>query len=194
MTDHRTFVFIDRDGTMGGPYYVKYPTDYYPYEGTPEAFRLLKDNGYPAVIITNQSCIARGLDGGYDFAAEFRAIGAYDWFICPHDAQDHCRCRKPEPGLFEQAEAKYGMDLSRCYMIGDRWSDMAAAGQMGIRLILVMTGRGEEALGIDRDQWRDYEPVYVAADLLDAVRFILARGETPPQGIDGCIVENPMEV
>lgn len=59
--DNRTFVFIDRDGTMGGPYYVKYPTDYYPYEGTPEAFQLLKENGYPAVIITNQSCIARGL-------------------------------------------------------------------------------------------------------------------------------------
>ena len=49
--DNRTFVFIDRDGTMGGPYYVKYPTDYYPYEGTPEAFQLLKENGYPAVII-----------------------------------------------------------------------------------------------------------------------------------------------
>jgi HAD superfamily hydrolase (TIGR01662 family) len=64
--DNRTFVFIDRDGTMGGPYYVKYPTDYYPYEGTPEAFQLLKENGYPAVIITNQSCIARGLDGGCD--------------------------------------------------------------------------------------------------------------------------------
>ena len=170
--DNRTFVFIDRDGTMGGPYYVKYPTDYYPYEGTPEAFQLLKENGYPAVIITNQSCIARGLDGGYDFAAEFRDIGAYDWFICPHDSHDHCRCRKSESGLFEQAVAKYDMDLSKCYMIGDRWSDMAAAGKMGIKLVLVMTGRGEKALGVDREKWSDYDPIFVAKDMLEAVRFI----------------------
>ena len=136
--DNRTFVFIDRDGTMGGPYYVKYPTDYYPY-----------------------------------FAAEFRDIGAYDWFICPHDSHDHCRCRKPESGLFEQAVAKYDMDLSKCYMIGDRWSDMAAAGKMGIKLILVMTGRGEEALGIDREKWQDYEPVYVAENMMEAVQYII---------------------
>ena len=166
--DNRTFVFIDRDGTMGGPYYVKYPTDYYPYEGTPEAFQLLKENGYPAVIITNQSCIARGLDGGYDFAAEFRDIGAYDWFICPHDSHDHCRCRKPESGLFEQAVAKYDM-------IGDRWSDMAAAGKMGIKLVLVMTGRGEKALGVDREKWSDYDPIFVAKDMLEAVRFIITN-------------------
>ena len=159
--DNRTFVFIDRDGTMGGPYYVKYPT---------EAFRWLKENGYPAVIITNQSCIARGLDGGCDFAAEFRDIGAYDWFICPHDSHDHCRCRKSESGLFEQAVAKYDMDL-----IGDRWSDMAAAGKMGIKLVLVMTGRGEKALGVDREKWSDYDPIFVAKDMLEAVRFIITN-------------------
>ena len=48
------------------------------------------------------------------------------------------------------------MDLSKCYMIGDRWSDMAAAGKMGIKLVLVMTGRGEKALGVDREKWSDY--------------------------------------
>ena len=65
------------------------------------------------------------------------------------------------------------MDLSKCYMIGDRWSDMAAAGKMGIKLILVMTGRGEEALGIDREKWQDYEPVYVAENMMEAVQYII---------------------
>lgn len=50
---------------------------------------------------------------------------------------------------------------------------MAAAGKMGIKLILVMTGRGEEALGIDREKWQDYEPVYVAENMMEAVQYII---------------------
>lgn len=172
---NKPYIMIDRDGTMGGDYYVKYPTDYYPYPGTREAFALLKEHGFPAIIITNQSCIARGLDGGYDFDAEFTDIGAYDWFICPHDAPDHCSCRKPESGLFLQAQAKHNLDLTQCYMIGDRWSDMLAAGRVGMKLILVMTGRGDEALGCDRDKWADYQPEYVAENLLEAVRYLIDR-------------------
>ena len=71
--------------------------------------------------------------------------------------------------------AKYDMDLSKCYMIGDRWSDMAAAGKMGIKLVLVMTGRGEKALGVDREKWSDYDPIFVAKDMLEAVRFIITN-------------------
>ena len=76
-------VFIDRDGTMGGGYYVEYPTDYSEYAGTRRAFALLKEHGFVPMVFTNQSCIARGKDLGYDFAAEFESIGAADWFICP---------------------------------------------------------------------------------------------------------------
>ncbi len=170
-----TCVLIDRDGTMGGGHTVRRPTDYAPYPGTREAFALLRARGIPAMIVTNQSCIARGLDGGYDFAAEFREIGADDWFICPHDAPDHCRCRKPETGLIEQARDKYSLDLSRCYMVGDRWSDMAAGGKMGMRLILVLTGRGRESLGQDRALWGAYEPELVARDLLEAAQYIAQR-------------------
>ena len=169
----RTAVLIDRDGTMGGDYYVKHPQDYYPYPGTKEAFRLLNEAGLPSIIITNQSCIARKLDGGYDFDAEFSEIGATDWFICPHDTPDHCHCRKPETGLIEQAQAKHDLELSTCYMVGDRWSDMAAGGKMGMKLVLVMTGRGPEAVGVDRDKWSDYSPVHIADTLLDAVRWII---------------------
>lgn len=173
----RTAVLIDRDGTMGGAYYVKHPQDYTPYPGTKEAFRLMNEAEIPSIIITNQSCIARKLDGGYDFAAEFREIGATDWFICPHDTQDGCHCRKPETGLIEQAQAKHELDLSSCYMVGDRWSDMFAGGKMGMKLVLVMTGRGDESIGIDREKWADYTPVYVAADLLEAVKWIIAQEE-----------------
>lgn len=170
-------VFIDRDGTMGGEYYVEYPDQYTPYEGTREAFELLSGSGFTPMIFTNQSCIARGKDKGWDFAAEFRDIGAADWFICPHDNGDNCTCRKPKTGLLEQAQKKYDIDMSDCYVIGDRWSDMAAGGKMGCKLILVMTGRGEESLGCDRDKWGEYEPVYVASNLLEAAKWLCERAK-----------------
>lgn len=168
-------VFIDRDGTMGGDYYVEYPQDYYPYENTADAFRLLKEHNFFPIIFTNQSCIARGKDRGYDFAAEFRDIGAMDWFICPHDDKDNCNCRKPKTGLLEQAKAKYHFDMTECYVIGDRWSDMAAGGAMGCKLILVMTGRGKESLGCDREKWSEYEPVYMAADFYEAAKWLCKK-------------------
>jgi len=165
-------VFIDRDGTMGGDYYVEFPQDYYHYEGTREAFELLNKNGFAPIIFTNQSCIARKKDGGYDFAAEFSDIGAMDWFICPHDNDDNCNCRKPKTGLLEQAKEKYGLNLNDCYVIGDRWSDMVSGGKMGCKLILVKTGRGEESLGCDRDKWRDFSPVFVAENLYEAAVWL----------------------
>lgn len=165
-------VFIDRDGTMGGSYYVEYPDEYYPYSGTREAFELLNQKGFTPFIFTNQSCIARGKDKDYDFAAEFKAIGAKDWFICPHDDKDNCNCRKPKTGLLAEAQKKYGLNMSECYVIGDRWSDMSSGGKMGCKLILVLTGRGEESLDIDRDKWKEYTPVYIAKDLYEAAKWL----------------------
>jgi|LSQX01.1.fsa_nt_gb HAD superfamily hydrolase (TIGR01662 family) len=165
-------VFIDRDGTMGGGYNIEYPWEYKPFPKTREAFQLLKDHGFVPIIFTNQSCIARGKSGNYNFDKEFAEIGAYDWFICPHDDQDQCECRKPKPGLLFQARDKYNLDLTQCYVIGDRWSDMKAGGVAGCRLILVRTGRGNEALGPDRDKWIEYHPEYVAEDLYDAVCWL----------------------
>ncbi len=171
------FVFIDRDGTMGGRAYLEHPWEYEPYPFTKEAFTYLRENGYAAVVITNQACFARGKAGNYDFGAEFREIGAFDWFICPHDNGDGCDCRKPLPGLLYQAREKYGLDLAETYMIGDRWSDMVAGGVAGCRLIPVMTCYGPDTVGRDREKWAGYEPVYVARDLLDAAKWIVAEGK-----------------
>ena len=169
----KTAVMIDRDGTMGGTYSMRTPQEYKPYPGTEEAFKLLNKEGLLALIVTNQSCIARGLDQGYDFAGEFAEIGATDWFICPHDTQDGCECRKPGTGLLEQARDRYSLTLADCYMIGDRWSDMVAGGRMGMRLVPVLTGRGRETIGVDRVKWAEFQPVFTARDLLDAVRRII---------------------
>ena len=174
----RKFVFIDRDGTMGGLPYLEHPWEYEPYPFTREAFSLLRKNGFTSVVITNQACFARGKAGDYDFAAEFRDIGADDWFICPHDSADGCGCRKPKPGLLLQAREKYGMDFENTYMVGDRWSDMVAGGSVGCKLVPVMTCKGPETFGADREKWAEYEPVYVARDLLDAAKWIVTNDNT----------------
>lgn len=176
----RGTVLIDRDGTMGGDHTLEYPQEYAPFPGTAEAIALLRREGYRVLVVTNQACIARGKDLGYDFAAEFRAIGADDWFLCPHDTPDGCSCRKPAPGLLLQAQRKYGFDMTQAFMVGDRWSDMAAGGAVGARLVLVLTGRGRDALGADREKWVGYAPDYVADDLLDAARWI--TGTVPESG------------
>jgi len=168
-------VFIDRDGTMGGDLRIEFPQDYSPYEGTREAFQMLTENGYFPIVFTNQSCIARKKDRGYDFASEFREIGAYDWFICPHDNNDNCNCRKPKTGLLQMAKEKYNLDLEDCFVIGDRWSDMVAGGKMGCKLILVLTGGGKFALNDDREKWSMYSPEYIAKNLYDAARWLCER-------------------
>lgn len=165
-------VFIDRDGTMGGDYYVEYPDDYYHYDGTRQAFEMLNRHGYTPIVFTNQSCIARGKDHGYDFVSEFKDIGAKYWYICPHDDKDNCNCRKPKTGLLEQAKKELSLNMSECYVIGDRWSDMQSGGKMGCKLILVLTGRGNETLNCDREKWKEYQPVFVAKNLKQAAEYL----------------------
>ncbi len=165
-------VFIDRDGTMGGGYNIEYPTDYKAFEFTKDAFLLLKKNGFSPIVFTNQSCIARGKDNGYDFAAEFKEVGATDFFLCPHDDKDNCNCRKPKTGLLIKAKEKYSLNMAECFVIGDRWSDMLAGGKMGCKLITVLTGRGEEAISKDREKWKEYEPVFVAENLKQAAEWL----------------------
>lgn len=165
-------IFIDRDGTLGQNAEIEYPSDFTPFPAIESLISRLRENGYAVYAFTNQACIARGKDQGHDFANEFRNYGFDDWFICPYDSHDNCACRKPKPGLLEQARAKYNLDLRRAAVIGDRWTDMAAGGQCGCRLILVRTGRGMEALTGDREKWRNDSADHIADNIFDAVDWL----------------------
>ena len=165
-------VFIDRDGTMGDNPEIKHPQEFVPFIFLPEAINLLKSQSEYVFALTNQSCIARGDDNNYDFKAEFTALGLNDFFICPHNDPDNCNCRKPKPGLFYKARDKYNLDLSKCVMIGDRWSDMKAAEAAEVHTILVLSGRGKSALSSDRGKWNPDAADYIAKDILDAALWI----------------------
>ena len=176
-------VFIDRDGTLSDQYHIATPQEFVALPGIVEDIARLRASGIAAYLFTNQSCIARGLDGGYDFPAAFAALGVDGYYLCPHDQHDNCDCRKPAPGLLRRALAEHTLCADECAVIGDRWSDMAAGGSMGMHLVLVRTGRGNEALTQDRGKWGDYSPDLVEENFHAAVEAILQLNLSAAWGI-----------
>ena len=181
-------VFLDRDGTINEE--VGYMDSLEKLKIIPEAFeaiRLINQNGMKAVVITNQSGVARGL-----FSEEFvqtvhaiiqEQLKARKAFIeafyhCPHHPTEGqgvylqaCNCRKPAPGLLFKAADEMEIDLGRSYMIGDMPKDIDAAKRAGAKGILVRTGYGQEHRAFD------VEPDYIAGSILDAARWILKDRE-----------------
>ncbi|MFL6116112.1 MAG: HAD-IIIA family hydrolase [Catenulispora sp.] len=137
--------------------------------GAVEALRLLRAEGIPAAVITNQSGVARGLltaqqVGEVNSRVE-ELLGPFAaWAVCPHGPADGCRCRKPAPGLVRAAAEAIGVAPQACVVIGDIGSDVAAARAAGSRSVLVPT---PETLAGELAGAR------VATDLVAAVRWIL---------------------
>lgn len=176
-------VFLDRDGVINhdSPEYIKSCAEFEFLAGSLEAIRDLTVNGFNIIIITNQSVIGRkmvsesGLKAIFDLlTSKVEASGGKikDIFFCPHVPEDQCRCRKPETGLIQAAQQKYGIDLSKTYMVGDSTKDIECAKKAGCgRSILVKTGNGPAA---EQDLIRkNLIPDHVAADLFEAAQWIL---------------------
>lgn len=181
-------IFIDRDGTINEDSgYVSSPDELVIYSYAAEAVRLINRSGLKAIVITNQSGIARGLyteatlDTIHNRMIEALARdGAHidGIYYCPHHpriGEDRyrkmCDCRKPGTGMLVQAAREHDVDLARSYVIGDKASDINLAANAGARGVLVMTGYGRETLA-NQDRW-PCAPAIIADDLLDAVKRIL---------------------
>ena len=132
-------------------------------------------------MVTNQSGLARGYFSQLELHAiheemrrQLLAGGARidDILVCPHHPDEGCSCRKPKPGMIEQAAARYPIDLGRSYMVGDKYIDVELAVRARIKGVLVKTGPWSEEACARIVEHR--LPVsYVAESLRDAVRWIL---------------------
>ncbi len=178
-------VILDRDGTINqdSDEYVKSADEWTPLPGALEAIARLNHAGWHVVVASNQSGLGRGL---FDVSA-FNEIhakmhkllaavgGRIDAvFYCPHGPDEGCRCRKPEPGLFEQIGERYGLDLHGVPAVGDTARDMVAGMAVGCEPHLVLTGKAEAYRG--RSLPDTFPPATQVHDDLGAFAdFLIAR-------------------
>ena len=145
-----SIVFLDRDGVVNTDIgYLWRREDLSWVPGAPEAIRLFNERGWPVVVITNQSGVARGYYREEDVQslhlwmnAELNKLGARidAFYFCPHHPKGavdeytrECACRKPQPGMILKAMADWQADPETSFLIGDRESDVAAATAAGIQ-------------------------------------------------------------
>lgn len=159
----RPGILIDRDGTLiEDRGYLADPAGVRLLPGVAAAIAAVNRARVPIAIVSNQSGIGRGYFTEGDRAAVERrvqevlaAAGACldGLYHCPHAPGVGCRCRKPAPGMAEQAAAELGLDLTRSFVIGDKRADVALGRAIGATAILVRTGYGREveAKGVDAD-------------------------------------------
>jgi D-glycero-D-manno-heptose 1,7-bisphosphate phosphatase len=160
----RSCVFLDRDGVINEEVeYLHDPDRVILVGGSAEAIAALRRAGLAVVAVTNQAGIARGMYTERELAAVTarvgelleRAGGRLDaTYFCPHHPEAGvgayriaCRCRKPGPGMLEQAAAEHGIDLARSAIVGDKAIDLEAGRAAGCAAVLVRSGHGarEEA-------------------------------------------------
>ena len=175
-------VFLDRDGTINEEMgYINHLSRFVLLPRSIEAIKLLNGAGLKVVVITNQSGAARGYFPSslvaevHDHLQKLLAAGEARVdaiYTCLHGPGDGCDCRKPRPGLILQAAAELNLDLSRSYVVGDRYKDMETGANAGVKGIFVLTGYGRGEYEHFAPTW-EIRPVHVAADLLDAAEWII---------------------
>ena len=143
-------VFFDRDGTLNVDVgYLHRPEDFVWIEGAKEAIKYVNDKGYLAILVTNQSGVARGYYPEEDIKAvydwmnkELAKIGAHldALFYCPHHPTGKipaytkiCSCRKPDTGMVDEACLRFNIDRSKSYLVGDSERDLECAQKAGVQ-------------------------------------------------------------
>ncbi len=191
----RPAIFMDRDGTVNEQMgYINHIRRFVLLPGSAEAISLLNQHGFLAIIVSNQSGVARGyfpIDLVYEVNDHMERLlrregAVLDGILfCPHypdgkvpEYSRSCDCRKPRTGLIEQACRQFAIDMPSSYVIGDRCSDMELASRSGLKGILVKTGYGLGDLKYVVPA-SPYQPFHVAEDLLDAVRWIVEGSPGP---------------
>jgi D-glycero-D-manno-heptose 1,7-bisphosphate phosphatase len=168
-------VILDRDGTVViDRHYLDDPAQLCFLPGAIEGLRDLSDRGHRIILVTNQSGVGRGrftlermqqinerlIEMAAAVGVRIDAI-----YSCPHDPAAGCDCRKPEPGLLEQAAREFGFEPCHCVVIGDKSTDVALGRRVGATTMLV-SNDGFAADG----GW--VEPDFVIPDLVAAARIV----------------------
>jgi len=167
-------VFLDRDGVINHDHaYVSKIEDFEFIDGVFDACQQFIQQGFMIIVVTNQSGIGRGYYSEQDFnvltewmKSEFNKhqIPITEVYFCPHHPKKalpeylkECDCRKPMPGMLNQAIKQFDIDVTQSIMVGDKISDLQAAQAAGIKTkILVESGKPitDEGKAIADEVWQ----------------------------------------
>jgi D-glycero-D-manno-heptose 1,7-bisphosphate phosphatase len=184
-------VFLDRDGTINEEMgYINHPDRFIIFPFVSESIRIFNTLNLKVIVITNQSGIARGyfseqllssihetlLQKMVEANARIDAI-----YYCPHHPKEgieayriDCLCRKPKPGMVMQAVKEHDLELSKSFMVGDRFRDIQFAKNLGLTTAMVMTGYGKGEYQYQRANW-PFEPDIIGDNLLNVAYRIRDR-------------------
>jgi D-glycero-D-manno-heptose 1,7-bisphosphate phosphatase len=170
-------IFLDRDGVInralvraGKPYPPRELAEVEILPGVAEALLALKKEGYILITVSNQPDVARGtlsrqaVDSINNYLGQTLPVDRF--IMCYHDSGDGCACRKPKPGMLLDGALEFNVDLSRSYMVGDRWRDVEAGKNAGCKTIFI-------DYGYDERQPESYD--FIAGSLLEAAQIILSK-------------------
>jgi D-glycero-D-manno-heptose 1,7-bisphosphate phosphatase len=173
----RRAVFLDRDGVINRAVVLNdRPSppatldDLEVLPGVPDALARLHAAAFRLVVVTNQPDVARGTQARDVIDAMHARLAAElpidEFRVCAHDDGDGCACRKPKPGMLEDAARDAGLALSASFMVGDRWRDVEAGRRAGCTTIFIDRAYAER---------RPDRPDAVVQSLPEAVDWILSR-------------------
>jgi D-glycero-D-manno-heptose 1,7-bisphosphate phosphatase len=171
----RKAFFLDRDGVLnkvyvrsGLPYPPKVRAELELLPGASKAVKLLKENNFEIVVITNQPDVARGTTSR-ETVEEFQkyimeSLNIEYFYTCFHDDKDDCACRKPKPGLILTAAQELDICLNSSFMVGDRWKDIAAGQAAGCKCYWINNSYKEIAAKL---------PYTKVSSLIESVNIVL---------------------
>ena len=151
-------LFLDRDGVINvDKGYIFHPEQVEWVSGIIPLLQAFQAKGYKLVVVTNQSGIARGMYSEADFhalmewmknALKPHNVNLNTVYFCPHHPTEGsseytqpCNCRKPAPGMFEQAIKEHQIDVANSVMIGDSWRDVIAAEAVQVQTIYYLNAQ-----------------------------------------------------
>lgn len=141
-------VFLDRDGVINKERkdYVKSVKEFQILDNIPKAIKMLKEERFLVIVITNQSAINRGLvtietlneiHNHLQKILKDNNTSIDDFYFCPHRPDENCQCRKPNPGMLVKAAQEHDINMNQSFMIGNSLTDIQAAQKAGCKGILL---------------------------------------------------------